>query len=127
MSRRSERLNDLLRELVAEIITRELKDPRLQVELLSVTEVHLSSDFRQARVHVSILGSKAEQAAAIDALNRGSTFIRRQLKPRLTLKSIPSLRFEHDERLRRDQEMLQFIDQVGQEDRAARTGPAAAR
>ena len=127
MSRRSERLNDLLRELIAEIIARELKDPRLQLDLLSVTEVQISPDFRHARVHVSILGSEAEQAAAIDALNRGSAFIRRQLKPRLTLKSIPSLRFEHDERLRHDQEMLQFIDQVGQADRATRTGPAAAR
>ena len=127
MSRRSERLNDLLRELVAEIIARELKDPRLQLELLSVTEVHLSPDFRHARVQVSILGSEAEQTAAIDALNRGSAFIRRQLKPRLTLKAIPSLRFEHDARLQRDQEMLQFIDRVGQEDRAAHTGPATAR
>lgn len=118
MSRRSERVNDLLRELIAEIIARELKDPRLELDLLSVTEVQVSPDMRNARVLVSMLGSDEEQLAAVTALKHGSPFIRRLLKPRLSLRSIPLLRFELDERLRRDQEMLQFIDRVGAEDRA---------
>ena len=126
MSRRSERINDLLRELVAEIIARELKDPRLELELLSVTEVQVSADMRHARVHVSMLGSDEERATAVHALNHSSPYIRRLLKPRLSIKTIPALRFELDERMRRDQEMLQFIDRVGAEDRAARPEAAPA-
>ena len=68
MSRRSERVNDLLRELIAEIIARELKDPRLELDLLSVTEVQVSPDMRNARVLVSMLGSDEEQLAAVTAL-----------------------------------------------------------
>ena len=119
MARRRERVNELLREVVAEIVTRELKDPRLDLEMLSIAEVRVSPDLRHARVQVSVLGSAEERSGAIAALNHGQPFIRRLLKPRLAMKSIPELRFELDDRLERDQAMLSFMDRVAVEDGTA--------
>ncbi len=123
MTRRRERLNDLLREVIAEIVRRDLKDPRLDVDLLSITEVQVSPDLRHARVHISVLGDDAARAAALDALNRSRHFIHRQLAPRLDLKHVPEMRFVRDDRLEQDQAMLNLIRDV----RAQDDGPAPER
>lgn len=118
MTRRHDRLNGLLREVLAEIVTRDLKDPRLTLDLLSITEVIVSPDLRHARVRVSVMGSEEERTAAIAALNHSRAFVHRRLKPRLDLKHIPELRFERDDRIERDQAMLAFIDTVQAQDDA---------
>ena len=118
MTRRHDRLNDLLREVLAEIVARDLKDPRLTLDLLSITEVIVSPDLRHARVRVSIMGSEAERTAAIAALNHSRAFVHRRMKPHLTLKYIPELRFERDDRIEQDQAMLAFIDTVQAQDHA---------
>lgn len=118
MTRRHDRLNGLLREVLAEIVARDLKDPRLTLDLLSITEVIVSPDLRHARVRVSVMGSEEERAAALAALNHSRAFVHRRLKPRLDLKHIPELRFERDDRIERDQAMLAFIDTVQAQDDA---------
>ena len=69
MTDRMARVNDLLRDTLAEVVAGELKDPRLDVPLLSVTEVRASRDLRRARALVSVMpepNAPAEaQAAAL--------------------------------------------------------------
>ena len=55
MPDRMARVNDLLRDSVAEVVARELKDPRLEAPMLSITEVHVSRDLRHARALVSVM------------------------------------------------------------------------
>ena len=113
MSRRQARVNDLLQEVIAEIIARDLKDPRLETVLISVTEVQASPDFRQALVRISMLGPEEQQDAAWEALQRSATFIRRQMYGRVDLKAIPFLRFERDQRIadaRRVHDMLDMLE-----------------
>lgn len=112
MSRRIERINDLIRELVAEIVARELKDPRLGVALLSITEVDTSPDLRNARIQVSVLGSSEERDEALRALNHSHGFIRRLLKQQLHTRSVPRLHFEPDERIARDQQAYALLDRI---------------
>ncbi|MEE9277668.1 MAG: 30S ribosome-binding factor RbfA [Dehalococcoidia bacterium] len=112
MSRRQDRVNDLLREVLAEIVARELKDPRLDLELLSVTEVRVSADLRRARVLVSAMGSDLEQAGALAALNHSRGFIRRLLRKRLAMKAIPELQFERDDRIAEDHRIQNLLDSL---------------
>ena len=112
MARRQERVNDLLREVVAEIISRELKDPRLTADLISVTEVHTSADLQHARVLVSVMGSESQRDAVAVALNHSSRFVQRQLRPHLSMKFIPQLTFERDDRIEEDQRILDLLDRI---------------
>ena len=106
-------MNDLLREVVAEIIQRELKDPRLTADLISVTEVHTSADLQHARVRVSVMGTESQREAVVTALNHSRRFVQRQLRPHLSMKSIPELRFERDDRLEEDRRILDLLDGSG--------------
>ena len=112
MARRQERVNDLLREVVAEIIARELKDPRLQADLISVTEVSTSADLQHARVLVSVLGSESQRDAVVTALNHSRNFVQRQLRPHLSMKSIPQLHFQRDDRIEEDRRILDLLDRI---------------
>ncbi len=112
MSRRQQRLNDLLRQALAEIIARELKDPRLELTLISITEVDVSPDLRGARVHISVMSPDDQAHDAITALNHSRGYIRRLLAPRLTLRHIPNLRFELDTRIAEDQHVSARINAI---------------
>ena len=102
-----ERVNDLLRDTIAEVVSRELKDPRLDLALLSVTEVRASRDLRNARVFVSALSdpnsaaeAQAEAASdAIDALEHAAPFVHRTIRRRLHMKRVPWPTFELDPRI----------------------------
>jgi len=104
---RMRRVNDLLRDTIAEVVSRELKDPRLELALLSVTEVRASRDLRNATVFISAMtapdSSPEEQSRvgqeAIDALTRAAPFIHRTIRRRLHMKRIPWPAFELDSRI----------------------------
>ena len=63
MSRRIERLNDLIQEEISELIRRQTKDPRLDC-FLTVTRVDTSPDLRHAKIYISIMGSDEEKKEA---------------------------------------------------------------
>lgn len=94
-SRRVERVSHNMRELMAELILREVKDPR--VAMVTVSHIDLSPDLRQARVLISCLGDADQQAAAIAGLASAAGFIRGQLSRRLHLRYAPELRFVIDD------------------------------
>jgi ribosome-binding factor A len=115
MSRRSERVNELLREEISAIVQRELKDPRLG-GLISITSVESSPDFRHARVFVSVLGSEDERTSSLIALNAGARFIRHALRDRLeSLRIVPELSFRTDTSIAEGARMSALLDQVAHE------------
>jgi len=115
MTRRAERVNELLREEISAIVQRDLKDPRLG-GLISITEVQTSPDFQHARVFVSIMGTDAEQDSSLAALNAGANFIRRELRARLkSLRYIPELVFKPDTSIARGARLSALITTVVQD------------
>ena len=118
---RMERVNDLLRDTIAEVVSRELKDPRLDLALLSVTEVRASRDLRNATVLVSVLSSpnntEAEQSeaatAAVEALSNAAPFIHRTIRRRLHMKRVPWPTFELDLRIAGAAEVQERIRSLG--------------
>ena len=111
MSRRIEKINHLLREEVSELLSRHVKDPRLNV-FLSVTRVVTSPDLHFAKVYISIMGTEEEKTKAFEALNTAAGFLRRELRPRLTLHRIPDLSFHRDDSIEEGSHILELINQV---------------
>jgi len=91
---RNERISESIREELEELIGYELSDPR--VGSVSVTEVLVSPDFRQAHVRLACQGSAEEQASTLEAVNHAKQFLRHQLSERLQIFRMPELHFEPD-------------------------------
>jgi ribosome-binding factor A len=91
---RSERVSEALREELAELISYELLDPRVQDA--TVTEVLVSPDMRHAQVRLHLSDEPIEQQQTIRALDGAKHFLRRRLAERLNLFRVPELHFEAD-------------------------------
>lgn len=111
MTRRTERLNDLLREEISDILRREIKDPRIG-EFLSVTEVDVSPDLRQAKVYISVMGSDEEKTATFKGLRTAAGFVRRSLRGRLTLRRTPDLTFFPDDSISQGARIMTLLEQA---------------
>lgn len=113
-----ERVNELLRSEISQLIARSLKDPRIS-GTISVTEVQTSPDLRHARVYVSILGSEDQRRESLAALRHAAGFFRRELGERLTLRRTPELEIRLDESLERGDRIMRLLREI-QEEEAAR-------
>jgi ribosome-binding factor A len=91
--KRSERVGDLIREEVADLIMYKLKDPR--IGFVTVTGVEMTADLKLARVFVSIM-KEEERELTLDILNASKNFIRSHLSKRLRMKFIPAIEFRLD-------------------------------
>ena len=106
-SRRSERVADLVRAEISRLVLLEAHDPVLRG--VTVTDVSMPADLRSARVYFSVLGGDEERDAARAALDRASTFLRREVGRRCELRFAPELHFFPDlsiERGARIEELL---------------------
>jgi ribosome-binding factor A len=111
VSIRPERVAELVKREVADILESDLRDPRL-AGMVSVTDVEVTSDLSFARVFVSLLETGAARDRALQALESAAGFVRRRLAPRLGLREVPEIRFLLDtsiERGARVEELLRRI------------------
>jgi ribosome-binding factor A len=92
--RRPERLAEALREEIAEVVGFELDDPR--VEMVTVTEVKVAEDLRDAKVYVLVEGSEDEITKALRALQNAAPFVRQQVSLNLSMRFAPHLHFVRD-------------------------------
>ncbi|HVS12750.1 MAG TPA: 30S ribosome-binding factor RbfA [Thermoanaerobaculia bacterium] len=105
---RPERVADFLREELAQILRDEVRDPRLRDA--TVTTVRLSADLHHARVLVSMLGGEEDKREGLEGLRRATGFIRGRLARRITLRSVPELRFEVDHGAEHSLRISQLLD-----------------
>ena len=112
MSRRTDRVNELLRSEISELLLREVKDPRVGHGLVSITEVTVSPDLRNATVYVSHLGDDAERREVLAGLEHSAPFLQRELKHRLALRTVPALTFRFDPSIERGARLASLIHEV---------------
>jgi ribosome-binding factor A len=106
-SRRSEKMSALLRETIAGLIIRGIKDPR--VSGVTITGVDVSPDLRHADVYYRVLGAAADAHRAQAGLQHATGYIQGVVGRELRLRYTPELRFEFDptpDRARRLEELL---------------------
>ena len=111
MTRRIERVNNLIRQEISELLQRQVKDPRLG-SFVAITEVLTSPDLKYAKVFITRIGSEQEKKETLNGLAAASGFFRRELARRLRLRRIPELNFQWDDSIERGVHLLQLIDQV---------------
>ena len=118
MSRRVDRVNELLRTEISNLLAREIKDPRL-ARVVSITEVVASSDLRSARVYVSVMGRETDRKAAMDGIRSAASFLRRELRERVNLRHTPHLTFVLDDSIEEGARVLRLIEGVTPEEYSA--------
>jgi len=106
---RPQRIGDLIQREIADLLAREVRDPR--VGMVTLTSVDVSPDMSHAKVHFTVLLPE-KIAEAREGLTRAAGFLRSQLAKRVKLYSIPELRFEYDESIERADRLSQLIDSV---------------
>src|SRR5437764_4488154 len=114
MSRRTERVASTIQQELAQIIMRELNDPRL-TGMPSITRVKVSDDLSIADVYVTIMGTPGQQTAALNALRHSAGLMRTKLTGALTLRVAPYIKFHIDEQLKKELEMLDLLSKVSAE------------
>jgi len=92
--RRPERLAEALKEEIAEVVGFELEDPR--VEAVTVTDVKVSDNLRDAKVYVLVEGSEDEIKKALTTLQHASIYVRQQVALNLSMRHAPHLVFIRD-------------------------------
>jgi len=115
VSRRIERINHLLRQEIADLLTREIKDETLSSAMISIIEVETSPDLRAAKVYFSVYGDEEVVEAAHTRLNRAAGFLHHNLKERLDLRQTPHLEFILDRSLARGARIMQLMRNIEEE------------
>jgi ribosome-binding factor A len=111
--RRAERLASQIREEIAELITRGLKDPR--IGFATVTRVELSADLRHARVGVSVIGSGEAQEASLEGLSSAAGYIRHEIGHRMRVRYAPELTFVLDHGAEESQKIEMLLQKLKEE------------
>ena len=94
---RVEKVQELMKQEISQIILQELKDPR--IGFVTVTSVECTGDLREAKIYVSLMGNERQIQDCWAGLNSSLGFIRREIGRRIRLRFTPELTFELDKSL----------------------------
>lgn len=111
---RAERVARALRREISDVLRKELKDPR--IGFVSVTDVELSSDLRQAKVYCSVLGEPEQKRRALEGLKSATGFVRAEVARRVRLRHAPELVFLLDESIERGVRVVNLMTKLSEEE-----------
>ena len=114
MTYRIDRINNLIRQEISELLHRQVKDPRLG-GFITVTSVSTSPDLKYAKVYVSQLDAQASKQDILSTLSSAAGFFRRELTKALRLRRVPELSFHWDESIECGARILDLMNQLDQE------------
>ena len=121
--RRTDRINEQLKQEISLIVRDEVRDPR--VGLATITAVVTSPELDHARVYVTSLGDEKEREGIVEGLRSAAAFIRKQLSGRLHMRRVPELHFEEDRVLAEASRIEELLRQALPADYAAEQGDEA--
>ncbi len=105
------RINGEVQRALSEIISREIKDPRIS-PMTSVVSVNVTADLKQCKAYISILGTEDERKATVAGLKSAEGYIRRALASKVNLRNTPEVTFVEDESIEYGVSMSKKIDDV---------------
>jgi ribosome-binding factor A len=104
-----------MKQEIADILMRKLKDPR--VGFVTVTEVAVADDLRNATVYVSIYGGDTEKQASLKGLRSASAFIRSELGKRMRMRYLPELLFRFDATVERGAHIMELLREIEEKEK----------
>ena len=117
--KRIKRISEEVKRVVSDIISNELKDPRIS-PMTSLTHVEVTRDLRFAKIYISVLGNEVEKNETLEGLENAKGFIRREIGNRIKLRYVPEPTFSLDDSIEQSIYISKLIDKVNREDEKKR-------
>ena len=111
MSVRNERVRKTLMKEIADILQREIRDPRIS-GVVSIMDVEVSHDNSFAKVFYSVFGSDEQKEKTIEAMNQNVSKIRYEVGKRIRLRLTPELRFVYDDSIEKGSKINELINKI---------------
>ena len=109
-SRRVERVASMIRREISEMLVGGIKDERVSLGMVSVTNVEVAGDLQHCKIFVSIFGSEEDRSEAMAGLKSASPFVKGELSRRLKMRRTPDLLFVLDRGLERGTNVLGLLN-----------------
>ena len=122
---RIEKIQELIKQEVSQIILQELKDPR--IGFVTVTQVDLTGDLSSAKIYVSLMGSEQQVKDCWAGLQSSLGFVRREIGKRIRLRFTPELSFVIDKSLDYSAHIQELLLKIEAEDKAKHAAASAAK
>jgi ribosome-binding factor A len=106
--KRAERVSDQMKQEIADILMRKIKDPR--IGFVTVTDVEVADDLRNAKVFVSVYGGDREES--LIGLKSAAPFIRSELGKRMRMRYLPELIFRFDSTVERGAHIMEILRDI---------------
>jgi len=112
-SRRPEQVAETVRQVVADALVTEVRDPR--VGFVTVTHVQVTPDLAHARIRVSVMGEPADKVRALEGLHSAAGFLRSKLTKALRTRVVPEVHFELDRGLEHAARIAELLAELKEE------------
>lgn len=119
--RRTDRLNSLLKEVISDVIRREVRNPHVN-ELMTVTRVDITKDLHYAKVYISVIGTEQQKAETIAALQTSAGFIAVQASKLVVMRYFPALTFKLDDYVEKHMRIEELLNKISAERKATDEG-----
>jgi ribosome-binding factor A len=121
MSRRTDRVADLIRKELSILLLREVSDPRIRLATLSAVTV--APNLEWAKVSVSVLGDDDQREECLQALRKAAGYLRTLLGKRLDMRTTPQLQFTLDRGAEYSMQISQLLDELVSPEDSTTTPP----
>lgn len=108
---RIDRLNSLLKEVITEVIRRDVHNPLVN-EFVTVSRVDISKDLRHAKVYISMIGTETEKSSTIEALRSAAGFISVTASKKVVMRFFPSLTFRIDDTVDKHMRIEELLKEI---------------
>lgn len=112
--KRTDRLNSLLKEVISEVIKRDVRNPHV-TELITVTRVEITKDLHYAKVYISVIGTDEQKKETLSALQSAAGFIAVNASKKVVMHYFPELTFKLDDSVEKHMRIEELLHKVNQE------------
>lgn len=110
--RRVERVAALIRREVSELLVTGIKDERVSLGMVSITNVDVAGDLQHCKIFVSVYGSAEVQQQALEGLRSASKYVKGELGRRLNMRRTPEVIFQLDRGIEKGTSVLGLLNQL---------------
>jgi ribosome-binding factor A len=107
---RMKRIEAFFREELARLVSRELRDPIFEKQIISFSEINVSRDLSNANVRVTVLGDGSSLTEIVKALNVATSFIRSEIMKVSDLRRVPRFKFHEDRTIETASKIESILD-----------------
>jgi len=114
VKQRVDRLNSLLKEVIAEVVMRDVHNPKVST-LVTIKKVDITKDLHHAKVYISLVGSESEKKQTLKALQSAAGFISSQAAKKVVMRYFPQLTFHLDDTLEDELRIHNLLEKIHDE------------